>query len=213
MDSGVILAADTVVVSIGDMPDLDFLPESIEVDRGFVKVNDIFQTSDPLIFAVGDMVQPGLLTDAIGAGRKTATAICEIIDGHRLLVDARAGEARFVQDNVDVSTFTVCADRNKVGDNREVIDIARVSLEYFDPRITELEDTEKCGSQCASCGSCRDCGICVSMCPQAAISREEKGGVNYEYVVNVDKCIGCGFCAGVCPCGVWELVANDPIGI
>ena len=213
LDSGEVLAADTVIVSIGDMPDLDFLPESIDVDRGFVKVNDIFQTSDPLIFAVGDMVRPGLLTDAIGAGRKTATAICEIIDGHRLLVDSRVGESRFVQDNVDVSTSEHYGVHANVWDNRDVIDKARVSLEYFDPRITELEDTDKCGSQCASCGSCRDCGICVSMCPQAAISREDKGGVNYEYVVNADKCIGCGFCAGVCPCGVWELVANDPIGI
>jgi len=213
LDSGAILAADTVIVSIGDMPDLDFLPESIEVDRGFVKVNDIFQTSDPLIFAVGDMVRPGLLTDAIGAGRKTATAICEIIDGHRLLVDSRVGESRFVQDNVDVSTSDHYGIHVNVWDARDVIDKARVSLEYFDPRITSFEDTDQCGSQCASCGSCRDCGICVSICPQAAISREDRGGVNYEYVVNADKCIGCGFCAGACPCGVWELVANDPIGV
>lgn len=213
LDSGEVLAADTVVVSIGDMPDLDFLPESIETDRGFVTVSDVFQTSDPNIFAVGDMVRPGLLTDAIGAGRKTATAICEIIDGKRLLIDSSAGNSRFEQDNVDVSTSEHYGVHANVWDNRDVIDIARVSLEYFDPRITELENTDKCGSQCASCGSCRDCGICVSMCPQGAISREDKGGVNYEYVVNADKCIGCGFCAGVCPCGVWELVANDSIGV
>ena len=126
------------------------------------------------------MVHPGLWTDAIVAGRKTSTAICEVIDWIRLIIDPSPGTCRFEQDNVDVSTSEHYGVHANVWDNRDVIDIARVSLEYFDPRITELEDTDKCGSQCASCGSCRDCGICVSMCPQGAISREDKGGVNYE---------------------------------
>jgi ferredoxin len=213
LDSGEVLAADTVVISIGDMPNLDFLPESIEIDRGFVSVSDIFQTSDPRIFAVGDMVRPGLLTDAIGAGRKTATAICEIIEGKRPLMDSPAGGSRFDQDNVDRITSEFFGIHDSAWDTRDVIDKARISLEYFDSRIKEFEDPEQCGSQCASCGSCRDCGICVAICPQGAISRKDKGGVNYEYVADADKCIGCFFCAGACPCGVWELVANEPIGI
>ncbi len=213
LDSGEILPADTVVVSIGDMPELDFLPEGVETDRGFVKVSEIYQTTDPHIFSVGDMVRPGLLTDAIGAGRKTATAICEIIDGKRPLMGSTAGGNRFEQDNIDLTTSEFYGVHDSAWDDRDAIDKARVSLEYFDPRITEFEDQEHCGSQCASCGSCRDCGICVSICPQAAISREARGGVNYEYVVDPDKCIGCFFCAGACPCGVWELVANDPIGV
>jgi len=212
LNSGEVLAADTVVISIGDVPDLDFLPESIETDRGFVTVSDIFQTSDPRIFAVGDMVRPGLLTEAIGAGRKTATAICEIIEGKRSLTDVPAGGSPLDLD-IDLATSDHYGIHDTVWDTRDIIDKARVSLEYFDPRITEFEDPEQCGSQCASCGSCRDCGICVSICPRAAITREEKGGVNYEYVVNAEKCIGCGFCAGACPCGVWELVPNDPIGV
>ncbi len=218
LDSGEVLAADTVVISIGDVPDLDFLPESIETDRGFVKVSEIFQTSDPNIFAVGDMVRPGLLTDAIGAGRKTAAAICEIIDGKRPLMESKAGGSRFDPANIDPANIDVATSEhygihNNVWDTRDAIDKARISLEYFDPRITEFDDPEQCGSQCASCGSCRDCGICVSICPQAAISREAKGGVEYEYAVDADKCIGCFFCAGACPCGVWEVVANEPIGV
>ena len=199
LDSGEVLAADTVVISIGDVPDLDYLPESIKTDRGFVTVSDIFQTSDPHVFAVGDMVKPGLLTDAIGAGRKTATAICEIIDGKRSLIDSGTGASRSVQENAELATSEYYGIHDNVWDSRDVIDKARVTLEYFDPRITELEDTEQCGSQCASCGACRDCGICVTICPQAAISKKDKGGVNYEYIVDPDKCIGCGFCAGACP--------------
>jgi thioredoxin reductase len=60
-----------VIVSIGDAPDLDFVPE-IAAERGFIKVDDDFSTTNPKVFAIGDAVRPGLLTDAIGAGRRAA---------------------------------------------------------------------------------------------------------------------------------------------
>jgi Fe-S-cluster-containing hydrogenase component 2 len=146
-------------------------------------VDEHHQTTDPQIFAIGDVVKPGLLTDAIGAGRKVAQAISDIIEGKR-----------------------------PSGDARQMIDRRRISLEYFDPRITSYEDTAHCGSQCSSCGACRDCGICIAVCPYNAISRHDKGGVDYEYVVDDSRCIGCGFCAGACPCGIWDLVVNTPMG-
>jgi thioredoxin reductase len=65
---GELMPADTVFISIGDAPDLSFC-RKIATERGFVAVNDHFQTTDPRIFAIGDAVKPGLLTDAIGAGR------------------------------------------------------------------------------------------------------------------------------------------------
>jgi ferredoxin len=71
---------------------------------------------------------------------------------------------------------------------------------------------QSCAGQCSSCGACRDCGICVEICPQAAISKQEKGGDDFELVVDPEKCIGCGFCAAACPCGIWTLVENEPIG-
>ena len=42
-----------------DQPDLDFLPETIATERGFITVNDIQQTTDAHVFAVGDIVRPG----------------------------------------------------------------------------------------------------------------------------------------------------------
>lgn len=183
LESGVLIPADTVVVSIGDAPDLDFLPDNVAAERGFVVVNEDYQTSNPKVYAIGDVVRPGLLTDAIGAGRRAAETISEILAGKR-----------------------------PGADRKMVIDIKRISLEYLDPRIVQYEDMDQCGSQCSSCGTCRDCGICVAMCPEAAITREAREGVDYEYVVDAHRCIGCGFCAGACPCGIWDLVENTPIG-
>ncbi len=184
LTTGELIAADTVLVSIGDAPDIGFLPDTITTERGFIQVDDYGQTSDPKVFAIGDAVKPGLLTDAIGSGRKAAAAIDDILAGRR-----------------------------PAWDLRRMIDRNRITLEYFDPRVTEYEGVAHCGSQCSSCGACRDCGICVAVCPQAAIGREEKeDATGYAYEVDADRCIGCGFCAGACPCGIWNLVENTPIG-
>jgi NADPH-dependent glutamate synthase beta subunit-like oxidoreductase/glutamate synthase domain-containing protein 3/NAD-dependent dihydropyrimidine dehydrogenase PreA subunit len=183
LETGELIPADTVVVSIGDAPDLDFLPDDVATARGFVVVNEDYQTSNPKVYAIGDVVRPGLLTDAIGAGRRAAETIAEIIAGKR-----------------------------PGADRKMVIDINRISLEYLDPRIVQYEGMDQCGSQCASCGNCRDCGICVATCPETAISRTALDGLAFEYVVDPDRCIGCGFCAGACPCGIWDLVENTPMG-
>jgi len=182
LQDGEEIPADTVIVSIGDIPDLAFLPEGIATERGFVKVDENCRTSDPRVFAIGDLVRPGLLTDAIGAGRQVAQLICDDLDG-----------------------------RTPAPFRRRMIERRRVTIEYFDPRITAFADVAQCGSQCLSCGACRDCGVCVSMCPQGAIHRKDLGGRAYEYTVDDNLCIGCGFCAGACPCGVWNLTENQPL--
>lgn len=182
LTDGTVLPADTVIMSVGDQPDLSFLPEGIKTERGFVAVDERYQTSDPKVYAIGDVVRPGLLTDAIGAGRKAARAIDDLLRG-----------------------------REDTYDNFPTIDTARVKLEYYDPRLTSFEDPSSCAAGCASCGACRDCGICETICPQNAISRRDLGGDEYEYVVSAERCIGCGFCTGACPCGIWELVENEPL--
>jgi len=79
LTSGEVLPADTVIVSIGDQPDLDFLSSEIATVGGSVAVDENCQSSDPKVFAVGDAVKLGLLTEAIGMGRKAATAIDAVL--------------------------------------------------------------------------------------------------------------------------------------
>ena len=182
LSTGEVVPADTVVVSIGDKPDLGFLPDTIDTSGGFIKVNEEYRTTDMNVFAIGDSVRPGLITDAIGAGRKVAESI-----------DA---------------AFTGAEESH---DRLQVMDPARVRLEYYDPTVREFPDIRACSTACASCGDCRDCGLCESICPQQAISRRSLQEGGYEYVVDGERCIGCGFCAGACPCGIWSMKENDPI--
>jgi NADPH-dependent glutamate synthase beta subunit-like oxidoreductase/glutamate synthase domain-containing protein 3/ferredoxin len=211
LDTGEMIPADTVIISIGDMPELDFLPDTVKTGKGFIMVNEVFQTSDPKIFAVGDTVKPGLLTDAIGAGRKVAAVISDILEEKRFFEASQDRQGRQESSESHVSEYDGV--HAGVWDDRKVIDKGRMKLEYFDPRITEFHDIHECGTECLSCGACRDCGICVAVCPQAAISRKEIENGGYEYVVDPQRCIGCGFCGGACPCGVWDLIENEPMSI
>jgi NADPH-dependent glutamate synthase beta subunit-like oxidoreductase/glutamate synthase domain-containing protein 3/ferredoxin len=182
LKDGEVLPADTVIVAVGDQPDLSFLPGEIRTDRGYVVVDADYRSSDPQVFAIGDAVRQGLLTDAIGAGRVAARAIDDLLRG-----------------------------RHETYDQLPAMAPERVKLEYYDPRLPRFEDPLACASGCASCGACRDCGLCETLCPQHAISRKAGEEGAYEYVVDADRCIGCGFCAGACPCGIWRLAENDPL--
>ncbi len=208
LEDGEVIEADTVVVSIGDVPETDFLPETVALENGFVQVDGDFRTTDPKIFAVGDIVRPGLLTDSIGAGRKAASVISRMLKGE----DAAGGRYSFEmagKKDIDISEYAGFEEFGRMRDG--VIEKSRVSLEYFDPRIPAAPGISECSSNCASCGTCRDCGICEAVCPQAAIYRETLPENGFEYRVREDRCIACGFCAGACPCGIWAIVANEPL--
>ncbi|HOJ14984.1 MAG TPA: FAD-dependent oxidoreductase, partial [Deltaproteobacteria bacterium] len=173
-DDGVVLSdgstipADMVVVSIGDTPNLEFLPDTIDTESGMIRVDERYRTSRDRVYAIGDCVRQGLITDAIGAGRIVASDI-----------DARLkGED---------ATF----------DRMPSVDVARIRLEYYEPQaLTEHDDLASCAQTCASCGLCRDCGMCEAVCPTQAISRRELQGGLFENAADPGKCIGCGFCAG-----------------
>ncbi len=182
LKDGTLLEADTVFCCIGEAPVLkDILPDA-EVERGYLKIGDDFQLDDNF-YAIGDVTKLGLLVAAIGAGR-------------------------------DVALRIVADIRNEVFASKPRIKIPheRLSLGYFSAvDTTDFEENpSEDFNRCISCGTCRDCEMCLQSCPERAITRvvDEKTGT-FEYVSDPDLCIGCGICAGVCPCGIWTM-RDDP---
>ena len=185
-NDGRFIPADQVIVSIGEAPELDFLPddERIKKFRDTWLIPDANQSILPGVFTAGDTIKPGRLTDAIGSGRKAAWAVEQYLAGT---------DEPFPQ--------------------KQRIPADRLATAYFERcHHCELCDPVDDHTRCVSCGTCRDCKMCLESCPQKAITRVEKEDGSWEYQSDPNRCIGCGICAGVCPCGVWTIQDNpEPI--
>ena len=179
------LSADLLVIAVGETPVVDFLPETIDREKnGWIKVDGTGQTTVPGVYAIGDATRPGLVTNAIGQGRETAETV------HAALMQY-----------------------DYMPEKKSPIPYERIKTVYYEANNTGAAKTKNydaaCdANRCLSCGSCRDCHMCENICYWGAISRAEKPGGGFEYVVDEEKCIGCGFCAGICPCGIWEMTEN-----
>ena len=174
---GSFLDVDAVLISIGESPELDYLPEDMAKDRGYLKVDQWGRTNYKGLYAAGDVTAPGLITNALGAGRYTAEAVIADFDGVSL------------------------GDRDT-----SMVDYDRIRSEYYErDRQKAGEDGDTEALRCLSCGTCRDCSTCEESCFRGAITREETEEGGFQYVVNENQCIGCGFCAAVCPCGIWQM--------
>ncbi|MFC2035564.1 NADH-ubiquinone oxidoreductase-F iron-sulfur binding region domain-containing protein [Chloroflexota bacterium] len=86
VDSDFFVEADTIIAAVGQAPDLSFLPADSALERTrweTLVVNDnTLVTNIPGIFAGGDFATgPGMVIDAIAAGRRGAIAIDKYFKG------------------------------------------------------------------------------------------------------------------------------------
>ncbi|PLX96273.1 MAG: 4Fe-4S ferredoxin [Desulfuromonas sp.] len=178
---GELLEADDVIIAIGERPDLSFVPRDWLTDRGMIDVDACGQVvKAPGVFAIGDTVKPGLLTHAIGDGQEAALMINDYLADKKLVPVVKP----------------------------EMINQSCLSKELFKPRNRGrfcVSDAKDESLRCISCGTCRDCTMCLESCPEGAIRRVEREDGTFDYVSDDDVCIGCGLCAGICPCGVWAM--------
>ena len=178
---GTLIPAETVIISIGDVPALNFLPDTVEVltvgGAGWVKTDPSGRTSDPQVLAIGDVERPGLATNALGSGKKAADFIISTLNG------------------LEWRPFA-----------KKVIDQKQLTIEHYCPESRMDSSSENEADRCLSCGKCRDCHLCETICPTQAITRREAPTeVGYEYLSDGNKCIACGFCRDTCPCGIWTM--------
>ena len=105
--------ADTIIVAVGQAPDLSFLPPDSALERTrweMLAVNgNTLATNVPGVFAGGDFVfGPGTVIEAIAAGRRGAMAIDKYLRGDASRVeiyDLRAGVIGGVVSAVDEETW------------------------------------------------------------------------------------------------------------
>ena len=198
------LGADTVILALGQSPDLSFLAasERIGPKDGTIAVDERSMTAEPGVFAGGDMTpDQRMAAVAIGHGRRAARHI----DGWmRGIATAEPGRGEIVQFE-DLNTWYYSDAPRAV---RPELDAIRRQSTFEE--VVQGLDRESAlyeARRCLSCGNCFSCDNCYGVCPDNAVLKP--GPPGEPYAIDLDYCKGCGICAAECPCGAIEMIPEQ----
>ena len=210
--------ADTVLLSVGQMPDLSFLGDVARLQLNA----ETLETDMPGVFAAGDVAYGArLMIDAIASGKKAARSVYRSLTG----CEARVEEAQL---HFEIEDYH--REAGYEGRRRAHIPTASASQRLADPQrlvetgYTEVQALSEAG-RCLDCGvntifdgeKCILCGGCVDVCPTLClkligIEQLERtpevqsllgaGGVDSTdsaILKDEDRCIRCALCAERCP--------------
>ncbi len=165
------MEVDNVILAIGEKPDLSFLGENSGIELtpwGTIKVDTVtFQTSNPKVFAGGDVVTgPNTFIDAVGHGKRAAISIDRMFNGEDLY-KGRELEGPFKS--------------NLVGDINRAVILPRMPENKLpvEERIKSFEEVVKTPKEdeivaettrCINCSGCSECRLCEEKCEPKAIN-------------------------------------------
>ncbi len=198
------LAADTVILALGQRADTDFLHAipGMSFNDDVVDVDpNTLMTAVPGIFAGGDAVpSERTVTIGVGHGKRAARRI-----------DAWLNNEVYNQPP-----------------KHPIVDLEGMNLWYFGDHArrqhTEADLTERIGGfgeivaglsdaeaefearRCLSCGNCFECDGCYGACPEDAVIKLGKGK---RYRFDYEKCTGCATCFEQCPVHAIEMVKES----
>ncbi len=204
------VSADTVILAIGQMPELDFV-EKAQVNLNGSRVvvcENRLSTSVQGIFAGGDVVTgPASIISAIAQGRKAAEAIDKFLGGQGDISETLAAPEDFVELEEFIPIVEPRHDLPHLKDWERVLDFEHVELPMAD------QDIKAEASRCLNCdarkfevvlerGHCKECGYCAEVCgigtfvPAAGYTQK---GYRPMEVKSSDHCVSCFKCFFVCP--------------
>jgi NADPH-dependent glutamate synthase beta subunit-like oxidoreductase len=170
---------DTVILAIGQSPNLDFLGPSSKIEvtpRGLIAVDrDNLMTSVPGIFAGGDCVfGPRLIIDSVADGKRAAVGIDEFLRGQQhadpLLEIEVLDRHQMITNYMEIARQSVPmlplerrtgVTEVEIGfDEQTAVQEAQRCLRCW--INTVFEGTEVDGTECVLCGGCVD--VCPEQC-------------------------------------------------
>ena len=197
------LAADTVILALGQQSDTEFLRQvpGIEIARdGTVQVSATQETGRPGVFAGGDMVPSDqTVTVGVGHGKKAALHIHAWLEGGATASVPKHELASY--DKLHLWYFGDNARREQpeLPPDERIADFEEV-VGGLSPREAVYE-----AGRCLSCGNCFECDGCLGACPEEAVI---KLGEGHRYRFDYDRCTGCAACFEQCPVHAIEMVAE-----
>ena len=198
------LAADTVILALGQESDTEFLRRvpGVQFDRdGTVQVSRSLMTGCHGVFAGGDMVpSERTVTVGVGHGKRAAREIDAWLRDSFYTPAPKHPQAEF-----ELLNLWYFGDHPR----RQQPELAPESrLGGFDEVVAGLSPAEAVfeARRCLSCGNCIECDGCLGACPEDAVI---KLGPGLRYRFDYDRCTGCQACFEQCPVHSIEMVADE----
>ena len=213
---------DTLIVAVGEVPKVSFLPSTIERVDSLIKVDSLGRTSIPGVYAGGDATSMSrTVVEAIGSGKRAAVGIDIWLTGadeniFRSLQKGGRGAIRIAKYlskdyTAQDSALASFKDLNVAYFHKAFrAQVTELPIESRSSNFTEItsglsknkaiEEAERC----FQCGQCTLCENCYIFCPAVAIGFDRKGS---SLVVMHKFCKKCGICIQECPRGAigWEV--------
>ncbi|UCC84068.1 MAG: FAD-dependent oxidoreductase [Gemmatimonadota bacterium] len=191
------IPASAIISAVSQQPDFSGFESLIE-GRDWIRIDDEGTTKVDGVWAGGDVTELGLVTHAVGHGRRAAEAIdrkftgteaenndMPLIRTDRMQLDHYEKQERGVPAAIDVDQ------------RMDAIDL-EVNLGFTQEEV--IEESRRC----MSCGYCFDCEKCWLYCQDQAIDKPMQKGLLYSF--KMENCTGCKKCAEECPCGFIDMV-------
>lgn len=213
--------ADTVIAAIGEMTDLDLVPEGVARNGWRLDTDQFCRTSMDKVFAGGDAaLDDHNIAEAIGSGKTAACAMDAYLSGRDILDLANritVGSAGRVSASLYAAAREGIDPYN--GDparKKDVVPFEDINTAYFykkqrskkeklapADRTKGFDEVVKSLSanavlmeteRCFHCGVCNACDNCLKFCPDVSVMKRSGG-----YDIDLDYCKGCGICVNECP--------------
>ena len=174
---------DTVILAIGEKPDLSFIGEEMKIETtswGTIKIDEItLQTSIDKIFAGGDIVRgPSTFIDAAGDGKRAAESIKKYLNGKDLYSE-REITPPYHSDLKGERDLAYKRDRGRMPSlsvEERIKNFDEVELGYSG------EDMVEEAKRCINCGGCSECELCVEVCEPNAIFHDMEDEIIEEKI-------------------------------
>ncbi len=193
------LAVDTVLVGIGQTPELGGGLAELANKWGWVDANSVQSTAMEGIFAGGDVLGLGISTRAVGQGRVAARAMVAYL---------RGGDYKLPQMGRTVKPAAMRLNYYETATRNEETELGVGEAIKSFSEIKETLTTEQAlaeAGRCMSCGLCNVCDQCRIYCPQEAISRNKKRPKGRTMFTDYTRCTGCHICFEACPTGYIQM--------
>jgi len=195
------VACDTILVAIGQVQVLDWLPETA-TERGLVRADEYGRIphGEGTIFVGGDVMRgPSMVVDALGDGKRAARDIDRVLSSRPLEPDPPAEVMPYEKLN---TAYFRHAPRTEApltpAPARRASQVTEVTLSY------SREQARAEADRCMSCGVCNGCDNCYIVCPDVSVLRDARQ--NGHYSIRTHYCKGCLVCVQECPTGCLEKV-------